>query len=92
MQIKKVAYFTLCRPVLGYGSAAWDPYEKEQITQLEVLQNKALRFIFNVKGRDVSMSELRESQGIDSLEKKNEKMHVLCCFIALVKMRLFTHH
>ena len=72
MQIKRVAYFTLCRPVLEYGSEAWDPYEKEQVTKLEVLQNKALRFIFNVKGRDVSMSELRQSQGIDSLEKRRK--------------------
>ena len=49
----KLVYFALCRPVLKYGSAVWDPYENEQTNKLEVLQNKALCFIFNIKCRVV---------------------------------------
>ena len=46
---RKIAYETLVRPVLEYGSQVWDPYKKKNIKRLEKVQNKALRFIFAIK-------------------------------------------
>jgi hypothetical protein len=44
-KVKKVKYFTLCRPILEYGSEAQDPVNKSLITKLEPFQNRATRFI-----------------------------------------------
>jgi len=44
----------------------WDPHIKKQIKQIEKIQNKAMRFIFNIKTQ-VSFTQLRESTGIKSL-------------------------
>ena len=41
---------------------------KKQIRQLEKIQNKALRFIFNIKGQ-TSFSQLRKDAGIESLQE-----------------------
>ena len=43
-----MAYFTLVRPILEYGCAAWDPYLSQNIETLEKIQNKALWFIFRL--------------------------------------------
>ena len=39
------------------------------IRQLEKMQNKALRFIFNIKGQ-TSFSQLRKDTGIESLQER----------------------
>ena len=39
------------------------------IRQLEKIQNKALRFIFNIKGQ-TSFSQLRKDAGIESLQER----------------------
>ena len=39
------------------------------IRQLEKMQNKALRFIFNIKGQ-TSFSQLRKDAGIESLQER----------------------
>ena len=45
-----IAYKTLCRPLLEYSSAAWDPYLKKNIDSLEMVKNRAVRFIAGQKG------------------------------------------
>lgn len=47
---KKVAYCALVRSQLEYGAAAWDPYYKKDIDELESVQRKAGRFIYNKYG------------------------------------------
>ncbi|KAK3094514.1 hypothetical protein FSP39_002723, partial [Pinctada imbricata] len=43
-QVKAQAYTTLVRPVLEYASTVWDPYQTQQIQQLENVQRQAARF------------------------------------------------
>jgi len=76
-EIKKLAYKTLCRPILEYGSDVWDPYVGEQIYKLEMLQNKAVRFIFNIKGRDESITLVKEKHHIQSLSKRRKDSRIL---------------
>ena len=43
--------------------------KKNKVKQLEKLQNKALRFIFNIKSQ-ISFSEVRREVGIESLQER----------------------
>ena len=70
---RKVAYETLIRPGLEYGCQVWDPYLKSDINKLEKLQNRALRFIFRLRGQ-VSFTKLREGTGILSLKERRKEL------------------
>ena len=39
--IKEKAYLTLVRPHLEYSSAVWDPYRKQHINSIEMVQRRA---------------------------------------------------
>ena len=70
MQIKKtklIAYKTLCRPLLEYASASWDPYLVKDIDALEMVQRRAVRFISELKGT-VSISDETDKLDLDTLE------------------------
>ena len=41
---KILAYTTIVRPILEYGSACWDPYREGQIHALDRVQKKAAKF------------------------------------------------
>jgi hypothetical protein len=41
---KSIAYTSLVRPILEYGSACWDPYREGQIHALDRIQSKAAKF------------------------------------------------
>ena len=79
-KIKKLAYYTLCRPVLEYGCEAWDPHHKQLAHRLEIFQNKAIRFIFNLKGREVSISKIRLENQIATLEKRRQSSRRIALF------------
>ena len=39
------------RPVLEYADVVWDPHTKTNIIKVEIIQNRAVRFISNLKGQ-----------------------------------------
>ena len=41
---KELAYKSLIRPTLEYTCSAWDPYNKDKIDQLKMVQHRAARF------------------------------------------------
>lgn len=45
-ELKKLTYFSIIRPSLEYACTVWDPYTKRNIEALEMIQRKAVRFIF----------------------------------------------
>ena len=81
---KTLAYKALCRPHLEYASAAWDPFLQKNIYSIEMVQNQAVRFILNLKGRD-SVSEAAEKLALSSLEarRKNQRFSLLMRILAV---------
>jgi len=43
----KLTYTSLVRPVVDYSSPVWNPSKKQQILQVEQIQRKAARYVFN---------------------------------------------
>jgi hypothetical protein len=46
-EVKAAPYTTLVRPSIKYANSVWDPYTRNNIQQLEALQRKAARFVYN---------------------------------------------
>jgi len=72
---KKLAYTSLVRPHLEYASQVWDPYNRGTVHQIEMAQNRALRFILRMRGRE-SITEARMVTRLDTLEDRR-RMHRL---------------
>ena len=67
--IKRTAYISLVRSGLEYGAAIWAPHTKDQKRKIELVQNKAMRWICNLPPFDrTSISELQADTNLDSLE------------------------
>jgi len=75
---KLLAYLSLCRPVLEYSDVLWDPADKASCQKLELVQNKAIRFVKNIKGRS-GVTDGRNSLGLQTLEqrRKNHRLSLL---------------
>ena len=44
-KIKELAYNTYVRPILEYASPVWDPHTKDLISQIDMVQRRAARFV-----------------------------------------------
>ena len=69
---KLLAYKTLCLPYLEYAAAAWDPSSKKDISDIEQLQDQAVRFVAGIKGRD-GVEDAKTRLGLIPLQKKKER-------------------
>lgn len=78
MRVRRVAYLTLCRPILEYASEVWDPHLMRQVASLEAVQRRAVRFISGLKGRR-SVTEARIFIDLELLElrRKHARMSLM---------------
>ena len=78
-RVKKSAYITMVRPQMEYASAVWDPYYNSQIQQLEKVQHRAARWIYNDYSRFSSVSAMLNELSQPSLEtrRKISRLQVL---------------
>lgn len=67
-EIRLLAYKTYIRPILEYASVVWDPYTQKNITQLESIQRKSVRFIFNCYSWQVSPTVLLNNANLEPLK------------------------
>ena len=58
--VKEQACKSLVRPSLEYACSVWDPYTKENITQLEQVQRRAARYVTNRYHNTSSVSNMIE--------------------------------
>lgn len=67
---RSLAYRSLVRPILEYGTACWDPYREGQIRALDRVQSKAARFAHNTKNPNwETLTSRRELSRICALFK-----------------------
>ena len=72
---KLLAYKSLCLPHLEYAAAAWDPSNKGEIKDLELVQNQAIRFIANLKGTR-GISEAMDKLGVIPLQQRRQQQRM----------------
>lgn len=58
------------RSLLEYGNIIWSPFTKQQITKLEGIQRKAVRFIYNRYRLADSPTELLKNAGLPTLRNR----------------------
>jgi hypothetical protein len=78
-RVKLLGYTSMCRPILEYAAVVWDPYNKNDINSIEMVQRRAIRFIAHLKGRDASITNARMTLQIDTLEnrRKNARLSLI---------------
>ena len=48
----------MVQSVLEYASTAWDPHTQVNINKIEMVQNRAARFVNNQYGQNTSVTKL----------------------------------
>lgn len=54
---KRIAYFTICRPVLEFSSVVWSPHHQLYINKIEAVNRRAYRWAYN-KGKFDHITDL----------------------------------
>ena len=71
-KIKETAYKTYVRPLLEYSSSVWDPWQKKYIKSLEMVQHRAVRYIFNDYGTTSSVTAMLNKLSLPTLENRQK--------------------
>ena len=70
-QARLLAYTSLCHPILECADAVWDPSLKKTVNDIEMVQNRAVRFISRLKGHG-SVGEARCELGLQILQERHK--------------------
>ena len=77
-KLKETAYRGLVRPHVEYAAAAWDPYRKGHINDLEKVQRSAARFVKRNNIRTPgTVTELLNNLGWESLADRRRRARLL---------------
>ena len=94
---KSHCYKTYVRPILEYGSCAWDPHKgnQKQVTILQSMQNKAAGFVHSDWSRYSSVSSMNEALGWDTLQNRRAiarlvMLHKIQLSLVAIPISLFT--
>jgi hypothetical protein len=79
-QSKEQAYKSLVRPPLEYACSVWDPYTKENITQLEQVQHRAARYVTNHYHNTSSVSNMIEHLNWRSLADRRSDARLVMLY------------
>lgn len=75
------AYYSLIRPKLEYACTVWDPYTKRNTDALEMIQRKAIRFIFSKYRSTDSPSTLMLTNSIPTLQLRRKILRLKFMFL-----------
>ena len=75
---RATAYLTLVRPKLEYCASVWDPYKKEDIQTLEMVNRRAARSVYKKSWyqRDVSPTALLQELEWPTLQERRQRLRL----------------
>jgi len=71
-KLKEVAYKGIVRPITEYCAPIWDPHHKKYISQLEMIQRRAARFVLGQYERKSSVTDMLNHLKWESLEQRRK--------------------
>jgi hypothetical protein len=72
-QAKRLAYFSICIPVLEYASELWSPHLKYQIDNIENVNRRAFRWVYSFKKYDRISDKMQELNWPTLQERRDQK-------------------
>ena len=84
-EVKSITYKALCRAILKYAGEAWDPYTNTLCSDVELVQNKAIRLVLNLGPATTPSPRLEKKLKLYTLAKKRQGacftlFHQASCF------------
>ena len=79
-QTKEQSYKSLVRPVLEYGSTAWDPHTQTNISKLKAVQRRAARLVKGDYCTTSSVSEMISDLGWETLQERRTQAKFLMMY------------
>ena len=76
-KLKESAYKTYVRPLVEYAASVWDPWQKN-INKNEMIQHRAIRYIFNNYSFTSSVSNMLSRLNLPTLEKRRQISSSFC--------------
>ena len=70
VKTKELAYKTYVRPKVEYCSVVWDPWQKQQINKIEMIQRRAARYTLNQYSYHSSVSAMLQLLCWPTLQQK----------------------
>ena len=70
-KIKESAYKAYVRPLLEYSASVWDPWQNKFIEKIEMVQHRAVRYIFDYKYTS-SITSMLNKLKLPTLEKRRK--------------------
>ena len=85
--VKEAAYKGMVRPILEYGSSAWDPHPDKLQKELEKVQNRAARFVTkNYVYETGSMTDILGQLKWESLKKRRKDNRLILLYKGLMTL------
>ena len=69
-KLKETSYKTYVRPLVEYTAAVWDPWQKKYIDKIEMIQHRAIRYIFNHYSSTSSVTNMLSELNLPTLVKR----------------------
>ena len=71
-KLKESAYKTYVSPLVEYAASVLDPWQNKYIEKIEMIQHRAIRYIFNDYSSSSSVTNMRSKLNLPTLKKRRE--------------------
>ena len=77
---KELCYKTLVRPIMEYRSIIWDPFTKDNISKLEMVQRRAARYVTGDYHRTSSVTDMLQKLQWPTLQERRAQAKTAMTF------------
>ena len=86
LYIKSKCYLGTVRPIIECACTVWAPHIAQDINKIEMVQRRAVRFVYNKYYHSVSVSSILESLGWPTLQARRNYLKLLLTYKVLKAM------